>query len=107
MVIIETPTFSRQIVKILTDEEYLKLQLELIDRPSVGNIIPGSAGLRKHRFGAKGRGRRGGARIIYYWVVEDEQILMLFAFPKNERTDLTKAEYAALGLLVKSHLNEA
>ena len=100
MVIIETPIFTRRIQDILSDDEYRLLQAQLVQRPDAGKIISGSGGLRKLRWSASGRGKRGGARVIYYWFVSDEVILMLFAFPKNEQADLTPDQLKQLKKLV-------
>ncbi len=104
MVIIETPIFTRGIQAILSDEEYRLLQAQLVQKPDAGKIIPGSGGLRKLRWSASGRGKRGGARVIYYWFVSDEIILMLFAFTKNERADLTTDQLKQLKKLVEGEL---
>ena len=66
MVIIETKVFTRQIGTLLTDEEYAALQTTLILNPASGSLIIGSGGLRKIRWRAEGRGKRGGTRVIYY-----------------------------------------
>jgi mRNA-degrading endonuclease RelE of RelBE toxin-antitoxin system len=55
----------------------------LIDNPETGNIIPGSGGLRKVRWRAPGRGKRGGYRVIYYARLKQGVILMLTMYPKN------------------------
>jgi len=68
MMIIETSIFTRQVLALLDDDEYRRLQTVLVVHPEVGVIIPGSGGLRKLRWGAKGRGKRAGVRVIYYWV---------------------------------------
>jgi hypothetical protein len=101
MVIIETSVFTRQVLQMLSDDEYRQLQLVLASRPDVGDIIPGSGGLRKVRWGAKGHGKRGGVRAIYYWVVAQDRILMLFLYPKNERDDLTPAQLKVLREIVE------
>ena len=67
VIFIEAPIFSKLIYDYLSDEEYAALQWTLAVRPEQGKIIPGSGGLRKMRWAAKGRGKRGGTRIIYYW----------------------------------------
>jgi mRNA-degrading endonuclease RelE of RelBE toxin-antitoxin system len=104
MVIIETPIFTRRMQTILADDEYRLLQSQLIQRPDAGKIIPGSGGLRKLRWSASGRGKRGGVRVIYYWFVSSEIILMLFAYPKNERDDLTPDQMKQLKKIVEGEL---
>ncbi|MDA8098412.1 MAG: type II toxin-antitoxin system RelE/ParE family toxin, partial [Nitrospiraceae bacterium] len=89
---------------ILGDDEYRLLQDQLVQRPDAGKIIPGSGGLRKLRWSASGRGKRGGARVIYYWFVSDEIILMLFAFPKNEQADLPPDQLKQLKKIVEGEL---
>jgi mRNA-degrading endonuclease RelE of RelBE toxin-antitoxin system len=69
---------------LLSDEEYRTLQLHLAAHPNSGAVIKGTGGLRKLRWSVAGRGKRGGARIIYYWAVSDNTILMLYGFPKND-----------------------
>ena len=73
MVIIETSVFTKQVQTLLTDEEYHQLQAELVRRPEAGAVIPRSGGLRKVRWSMPGRGKRGGARVIYYWAVKQDQ----------------------------------
>lgn len=101
MVIIETSVFTRQVHSLLSDDEYRLLQAELIDRPDVGVVIPGSGGLRKMRWSMQGRGKRGGGRAIYYWAVSEEQILLLAIYPKNAQTDLTPAQLKLLRQIVE------
>lgn len=96
MVIRETALFTRRVVELLSDEEYRQIQAELIARPDVGRIIPGTGGLRKVRWRGMGHGKRGGVRVIYYWAVSDEIILMLFIYGKGEQDDLTPAQKTAL-----------
>jgi mRNA-degrading endonuclease RelE of RelBE toxin-antitoxin system len=96
MVIVETSIFTRQVQQLLTDEEYRKLQTALVNRPDTASIIRGSGGLRKVRWALPGRGKRGGVRVIYYWAVHQEQILMLFMYGKNERDDLSSAQLKTL-----------
>jgi len=101
MHIIETPIFTRRIQHILSEEEYRLLQTQLINRPDSGKVIPGSGGLRKLRWSVNGRGKRGGIRIIYYWFVSDETILLLFLFAKNEQDDLTPEQLRQLKKVVE------
>jgi len=73
----------------------------LVNRPDVGKIIPGSGGLRKLRWSAKGHGKRGGIRSIYYWFVSQDTILLLYAYPKSKRDDLTPEQLKQLRKLVE------
>ncbi len=81
---IETPLFSRLVEEYLTDQEYLKLQNELIRNPSAGAVIRGSGGVRKLRWTASGRGKRGGFRVIYFVRHPKGIIWMLTIYPKSE-----------------------
>jgi mRNA-degrading endonuclease RelE of RelBE toxin-antitoxin system len=101
MVIVETSIFTRRVTELLSDDEYRLLQATLLDRPDAGPVIPGSAGLRKIRWSVSGRGKRGGARIIYYWAVAQDRILMLFIYAKNESADLTPAQVKTLRQIVE------
>jgi hypothetical protein len=100
MELIETSVFTRQVQATLSDEEYRTLQLALIARPDAGSLIPGSGGLRKLRWGLAGRGKRGGARVIYYWRSSAGQIFLLFIYPKNVRADLSRPELLTLRNLI-------
>jgi mRNA-degrading endonuclease RelE of RelBE toxin-antitoxin system len=101
MVIIETPLFTKRIQELISDEEYRFLQTHLINRPDTGKIIPGSGGLRKLRWSTGGHGKRGGSRVIYYWFVSKDTILLLFAYPKSEQDDLTRDQIRQLKNIVE------
>jgi hypothetical protein len=92
VVILETHAFTRRAVELLSDEEYAQLQAELVARPDAGRLIRGTAGLRKVRWAAKGHGKRGGVRAIYYWHVPGHQLRMLFVYSKGEQEDLTERQ---------------
>lgn len=100
MELIETPVFTRQVTEQLPPEEYRPLQLHLVTHPETGPVIRNSGGLRKLRWRLPGRGKRGGARIIYYWDRTAARLYLLFLFPKNVRSDLTPAQLRALRKLV-------
>jgi hypothetical protein len=106
MVIIETPIFTRRIQTILSAEEYRLLQAQLVQKPDAGKVIPGSGGLRKLRWSVDGRGKRGGIRVIYYWFVSPQVVLMLFAYAKNERDDLTPDQMKQLKKIVEGEYHE-
>ncbi len=101
MVIIETAIFSRQVRALLSEEEYRELQMTLTQRPSAGALIVRSGGLRKLRWMAKGRGKRGGSRVIYYWANSQDQLLMLLIYSKSERDDLTSEQLKTLKKIVE------
>jgi mRNA-degrading endonuclease RelE of RelBE toxin-antitoxin system len=106
MVIIETPIFTKQLVSTLSDEEYRLFQTALLERPDTGKIIPGSGGLRKLRWSAEGRGKRGGARIIYYWFTSQGTILLLFMYPKNVQENLTPGQLKQLKKIIEEEYHE-
>jgi len=70
VLLIETPTFTRQITGLLSDDEYSEFQSQLVANPKAGDVIPGSGGLRKIRWFRAGRGKRGGIRGIYFAAIE-------------------------------------
>ncbi len=104
MLIVETSIFTRQIRDELPDEEYRLLQEWLVLRPDAGKVIPGSGGLRKVRWAAPGRGKRGGLRIVYFWLPYEKRLLMLFVYRKNVRSDLTPDQLRVLREIVEREL---
>ena len=70
---IETSLFTRLIYDYLREEEYLGLQVYLLRHPDSGNIVPGSGGVRKLRWSMRGKGKRGGVRVIYFWKVSEDE----------------------------------
>jgi hypothetical protein len=102
MVFYETEIFTAQIVRFLDDDSYRELQSTLVRDPESGDLIPRSRGLRKIRWRAQGRGKRGGVRVIYYLLTND-QIYMLFAYAKNRQENLTHEQLQRLRGLVDQH----
>lgn len=100
MEFIETTIFTRRVLDLMPDEEYRKLQAALFNRPDLGGVISGTGGLRKVRWGIPGRGKRGGARVIYYYAPAREQVLLLLVYPKNERDDLSSSQKKTLRSIV-------
>ncbi len=101
MIILETSFFTKQVTNLLADDDYRLLQTLLVNRPDAGSIIKGSSGLRKIRWKAKQSGKRGGFRVIYYWAVSEDKILMLFIYPKTKQSDLSPAQIEVLSKIVK------
>jgi hypothetical protein len=101
LMLIETLTFTRAVSNLLSHDEYMHLQSALVQMPGLGNIIIGSGGIRKFRWAAKGHGKSGGARVIYYWAVSVETILMLDIYSKGHKENLTEAEIKRLRQVVE------
>ncbi|MBN4076051.1 type II toxin-antitoxin system RelE/ParE family toxin [Gammaproteobacteria bacterium AH-315-E17] len=85
----------------MSDDEYRELQEALIKRPAMGPIITGTGGLRKVRWKLEGRGKSGGIRVIYYWMVSDDQLFMVYGYPKNEQENLTSEQKKLLKQIVE------
>ena len=105
MVIKETSIFTRIILELLPDDSYRKLQTELIKDPELGDIIKGSGGIRKYRWAVPGKGKSGGLRVIYYWITADEQIYMLYAYPKSKQENMTPTQIRLLKSVVEEELS--
>jgi hypothetical protein len=96
MVFIETPVFTRQVLGLLTDEEYGRLQFCLAAHPKMGRVIQGTGGLRKARWTDERGGKSGGVRVIYCHVAVSSQCRMLLIYRKGMKDDLTAAEKRTL-----------
>ena len=93
--LVELNSFARDADRIMQREELEKLREELSVLRQLGSVIPGSGGLRKFRHGAKGKGKRGGARIIYYYGGDHMPIFLISIYAKNEKDDMSVAEKKA------------
>jgi hypothetical protein len=80
---VETKLFTKLVQQYLTDDQYATLQQSLIVNPEAGDVIPGSSGVRKLRWGVGGRGKRGGVRVIYFLRLRQGEIWMLTLYAKN------------------------
>lgn len=100
-IFIETPFFTRQIVALMADKQYHLFQQELSQNPHAGDLIPGGGGIRKIRVALPGIGKRGGARIIYYWQTALDRIFLLTIYTKAKQTNLDQEQAAAFKALVK------
>lgn len=101
MIFIESPIFTEDVKQLLSDEEYAALQAYLVAQPDAGDVIKDTGGLRKVRWTTRGRGKRGGTRVIYYHVVAYAQIRMILIYRKGTKDDLTPKEKAVLRKLNK------
>ncbi len=105
MEFLETPIFTKIIQKLISADEYHLLQLQLSVRADSGDIIKGSGGIRKLRWAGTGRGKRGGIRVIYYYITDDNQIYMLYAYPKGKKDDLTADQLKQFKQVVEDQLS--
>ncbi|QLH16469.1 type II toxin-antitoxin system RelE/ParE family toxin [Paracoccus pantotrophus] len=105
----ETPISTQQTEKLFNEDENQKLIDFLAENPMAGDEISGTGGVRKVRFAASGRGKRGGARVIYYYLDETMPLYALLTYAKNARSDMTpdeKRTVAALATALKAAWKE-
>lgn len=100
MTVVETPWFLRDAASRLTEPERSDLVAFLAANPEAGDLMAETGGIRKLRWGVRGRGKRGGVRVIYYYHNESLPLFLLNVFAKNEKTNLSRAERNELKHLV-------
>lgn len=105
-IFVEWPAFERLRARYLDDDEFSRMQAELRRNPEAGDVVQGTGGLRKLRFcdRRRGKGKRGGLRVIYYYWTGGPEFLLCTLYAKNEAPDLTPAERATLRALLKAEL---
>ena len=96
MIFEEDPEFTERALRLIGDDGIFELQKFLHEQPDAGDMIPGSGGCRKLRWAAKGRGKRGGSRVIYFWVSADDRILLLDIHAKNQSENFSQAKLKEL-----------
>ena len=106
LVFLETPLFTRILGDYLTDESYRELQRALMGNPEMGDVMPGTGGFRKVRCedARRGKGKRGGLRVIYYYLSADHQIWFFTLYDKDEAADLTTEEKKVLKQAIQAEL---
>jgi hypothetical protein len=106
MEFLEAPAFTRYVSGYLTDDEYRELQNRLAAAPEQGDVIPGTGGFRKLRWAdpRRGKGRRGGLRVIYYYFPGEQQIWLITLYDKDEASDLWPKERQALKSAIEIEL---
>lgn len=105
-VFVELPAFERHREEYLSNKAFEALQNEMMKNPEAGDEIQGTGGLRKLRFAdeRRGKGKRGGLRVIYYWWTAGLQFWLFTVYDKDEMVDLTPDERKALKALVKREI---
>jgi len=103
---VETPVFERYRETYLKDAGYRSLQNELLSDPTAGQLIPGTGGLRKLRFPdvRRGKGKRGGLRVIYFWWESGQQFWLFTIYDKDEMQDLTTQEKVQLKEILRREI---
>ena len=101
MIFVELTPFVAFRKEYWTDEDLRAMQNVLLVAPDAGDLIRGGAGLRKLRWSAQGRGKRGGARVIYYWHVPGDRIYLIYGYVKSRSEDLTAHQLKVLRELMK------
>ncbi len=105
-VFVESTIFEKYRDEYLSDEEYRLFQAELMLNPKLGDVIQGTGGLRKIRVASKGKGKRGGSRIIYYFLDEKRRFYLLTIYGKNEMSDLNANQRKQLMAFMEAWRNE-
>lgn len=105
--IVELPEFIRKAQPVLTGEEKASIINYLAAHPQSGDLMQGTGGIRKLRWSAQGKGKSGGARVIYYYHNDNMPLFLLTVFGKGEKANLSKADRNTLskltGLLLKQY----
>lgn len=103
---VELPPFERVRQSYLDDTAYRQLQDELMANPEAGDVIEGTGGLRKLRQPdpRRGKGKRGGLRVIYYWWLGGDQFWLFTVYDKDQADDLTPEQRKVLKQLLKREL---
>jgi mRNA-degrading endonuclease RelE of RelBE toxin-antitoxin system len=103
---VELPPFQRVRPDYLDDQAYRQLQQELMDNPEAGDVIEGTGGLRKLRQPdpRRGKGKRGGLRVIYYWWLGGDQFWLFTVYDKDQADDLTAQQRKVLKQLLNREL---
>lgn len=99
--ITELSLFSKKSKKILGEQEIKELHLYISENPTKGDVISGTGGLRKMRWSASGKGKRGGARIIYFYHVVGTTVYLMSCYAKNEKTDLSSSDKKMLKSIIE------
>jgi hypothetical protein len=100
MAVVETERFLKDVERMMSESERAELVAYMGANPEAGEIMPGTGGVRKIRWALPGKGKRGGARVIYYYHSERLPVFLLAAYAKNEKANLSNAERNAMQRLV-------
>ena len=88
-VVVTTPKYEREVGRLLTESERAAMEDAIASEPAAHPVVPGTGGVRKARWGRQGKGKRGGVRVIYYYLVAGATVYMLSVYSKNAQSDMT------------------
>lgn len=100
--VVETPTYLKAAAALFTETERADIVAAIASDPEAGDLMPGTGGYRKRRFGRAGMGKRGGARVVYLYGSKDFPIFLITVYAKAEKGNLSKAEQNTLAKMAKS-----
>jgi len=96
VIFIEQPIFTKLLTQLVDDDSYRSFQRQLAANPEAGPIVKGSGGLRKARMALPGRGKRGGARVLYLWFPRQQTIIFYLVYTKGEMENVPRAQMNAI-----------
>ncbi len=99
---VELPLFTDQITRLADDSDYVQFQKDLLRQPEQGDVIPGSGGLRKTRMRLPGRGKRGGARVIYLHLPKQDTIVLFYLTPRRSAKTSVPTNFGGCGMRLAS-----
>lgn len=104
----ETQRFSATVAQYLSDDEYRQLQEDLLENPECGSVMPRTGGFRKLRWAdrRRGKGKRGGLRVVYYWLADNGQFWMFAIYDKDELESLTSEQERLLKQAISTEISE-
>ena len=105
--VVELPTFSRTVGKVWSEQELAEFTDFIALNPLAGALVPGTGGVRKMRWAAKGKGKRGGARVIYFFFTEEHPVFLVSIYAKSDRENITETErtqYFTMSQAIKRQL---
>ena len=106
LVFFESQLFTRLLPDYMSDEDFQRMQHALMENPVCGDVMPGTGGFRKLRWHdpKRGKGKRGGLRIIYYYLMSDYQVWLITIYNKDEMIDLSAEEKRTLKRMLQAEL---
>lgn len=106
MRVIATRGYERAAARLLTPEARAAAEAEIVARPDAWPVIPGTGGARKARIALPGRGKRGGARVIYFVLLARDVLFLLDIYAKNAKENLTRADYQEIRRRIEAYSAE-